>query len=95
MRGMSEMNLHGTILVQYTKELGEDLKTAGTNNCVLSLEQIKNIPQVEDAWFTRDAETNIIVRINVKDTAEADEIKNTIAAMDDIMNVRLRVEIDA
>lgn len=89
------MSLHGTILVQYTNELREDLKNAGTNNCVLSLEQIKNIPKVEDAWFTHDKETDIIVRINVKNTAEADEIKNTITAMDDIINVRLRLEIEA
>lgn len=89
------MNLHGTILVQYTEELRKDLKNAGTNNCVLSLEQIKNIPQVEDAWFTHDAETDIIVRIIVKDTTEADELKNTIAAMDDVMNVRLRIEVEA
>lgn len=92
---MDNMNLYGTILVQYSKELREELKDAGTNKCRISLEEIKAFPEVEDIWFTKSPDADIVIRIKVQNPNIAEKLKEKINSLDDIENVRLRLAIEA
>lgn len=90
---MSDDGIGGKILLDYSKELREELKDAGTTNCYTALETIKLLKGVEDAWFPKQAGADIIIQVQVLITADGHKLKEQISLMDGITNVRLSLGI--
>lgn len=89
------MSLYGTILVQYSKELREELEDAGTKKCNVSLEEIKVLSGVDDTWFTESDDADIIIRIKVNTPEDAKKLEAKISSLDELVNVRLRLAVEA
>ena len=87
------MSLYGTVLVQYSEEYRKDLQKLSTNRAAISLDRIKNIPEVEEAWFVKEgSDADIIIRIMVDDADHAKKVEQEIRSVYDIVNVKSTIQ---
>ena len=85
----------GTIKVECTQLLKQEMKKGGVEGCVLILDEIKDMDNVADVWFADDKKTDIVVEISINDVAEAEALTTKIKALAGVENVQLRVAVEA
>jgi hypothetical protein len=85
----------GSIRVECTPILRNELKDFGSERCILIHDEIKAMPGVRDVWFPEEKTIDIIVELDVASPEQAEEIENKIKEIEGVQNVRTALAIEA
>lgn len=91
---MSMSLLTGTLRVECTSELKEEIRKSGKAACVLVMDEIKNMGHVVDVWAPNDKEIDIIVEIDARTIESVEKLTAEIRQLEGVSKIVQRISAD-